>query len=202
MKRTLRLLVKVLTSPRSLMEEVRHRGSLSILLVCPILAILIMISPRANNLWNLPTSVGIGSILVLCVLIGACLLVIAGVMYSLSRLCRRDAPITYLSFVSGIAFTTVPLICRNLLMTLFPFLSKSTAAGNRYFILSMGALLDTELESGAPLLFRIAAFELEPFALWNFLLWIFLINVFFEIKTWKSACIAVLLSIPAALLPF
>jgi hypothetical protein len=202
MKRTLRLLVKMLIGPRSLMEEVRRRGSLSILLVCPILAILIMISPRANNFWNLPTSLRIGSILVLCILIGGCLLVIAGVMYTLSKLGRRDATITYLSFVSGIAFTIVPLICRNLLMTLFPFLSKSTAAGNRYFVLSMGALLDTELESSVPLLFRIAAFELEPFALWNFLLWIFLINVFFEIKMWKSVCIAVLLSIPAALLPF
>jgi len=201
MKHTLRLLVKVLISPRSLMEEVQRRRSLSILLVCPISAVLIMICARTNNLSELSTSVGIGSILILSILFGGCLLAVAGVVYILSRLCRRGANITYLSFVSGIAFTIVPFIGRDLLMTLVPSLSKLTAAGTKYFILSVGAFLKPELEFNSPLLFRIAAFQLEPFALWGFLLRVYLISIFFQIRVWKAIGIVLILSIPSALLP-
>jgi len=201
MKERLSLLVKVAISPHSLMKEVRDRRALWILLVYPTLAIIDAMSTPPQNSLELTTGAGPLSILILTIFLGVPPLITAAFMYIVSRVFRRGATITYLSFVSVIAFTRVPLLIEHLLMALFPFLSKSTAAGNKYFILSVGSILKVDLQSSMPFLFRIAAFELEPFSLWNFLLWMFLINVFFELKMWKSACIAVLLSVPGALLP-
>lgn len=193
LQEVLHLTAQVIISPRSAMGAIKQRPCLWVLFIYPLMAILTIFFSGAQTSKELSVFSFVISAAFLSALFGGLTAFLAAVLYGVSRYYGRT--ISYISFLSGLAFSDIPILIEHLLRSLFPYLNRTTAGGNDHFILSVATLFPNDLDITMPFIFNITAYVLEPFHIWTFGLWVFLVSSFCDLTIVRSVLIALLLLI-------
>ncbi|HCY18169.1 MAG TPA: hypothetical protein DHU69_00015 [Deltaproteobacteria bacterium] len=193
LREVLHLIAQVIISPRAAMGEIRQRPRLWVLFIYPLMAILIIFFSSVQTTKELSVFSFVIGAAFLSILFGGLTAFLAAILYAVSRYYSRT--IGYLTFLSGLAFSDIPILIEHLMRALFPYLNRTTNSGNNHFIISVATLFPNDLDITMPFIFSMTAYVLEPFYIWTFGLWVFLVSSFCDLTIVRSLLIALLLLI-------